>query len=68
MIKRHYFIAVEKPHADGNGSYSFDSATLDYTSWVHNPKKVYDDACTHFEEKLAHIQGGEIQIISFNRI
>jgi len=68
MIKRYYFIAVEKPHNDGNGSYSFDSATLDYTSWLPNPKKVYDDASKHFYEKMNSISGEKLQIISFNRI
>tara|TARA_R110000744_G_scaffold250079_1_gene366296 strand:+ start:173 stop:379 length:207 start_codon:yes stop_codon:yes gene_type:complete len=66
MIKRHYFIAVEKPHNDGRGSYSFDSTTLDYTSWIPNPKKVYNDAEKYFYEKMDHITGDTLQVISFN--
>ena len=68
MIKRHYFIAVEKPHNDGKGSYSFDSATIEYISWMPDPKKVYVDAEKHFYEKLNHIAGDKLQIVSFNRI
>ena len=68
MIKRAYFISVEKPHNDGSGSYSFDSTTLDYTSWMPDSKKVHDDAEKYFNEKLDHIAGDKLRIISFNRI
>ncbi|QDP45952.1 MAG: hypothetical protein Unbinned3818contig1000_23 [Prokaryotic dsDNA virus sp.] len=68
MIKRHYFIAVEKPHNDGTGSYSYDSATLAYASWIPSPKIVYEDACEYFNKKMQHRAGDKIRIVSFNRI
>ncbi len=68
MIKRHYFISVEKPHNDGKGSYTYDSCTGDFTSWLPNPSQVYNDMCKHMEDKMKDINGRNIRIISFNRI
>jgi len=68
MIKRHYFISVEKPHDDGHGSYSFNSCTFDYTSWLPNPSFVYKDAIRHMEDQMKDIKGTKIRILSFNRV
>jgi len=68
MIKRHYFISVEKPHNDGKGSYSFNSCTGDFTSWLPDPKKVYADMYEHMKDEMKDINGTKLRIVSFNRI
>jgi len=68
MIKRHYFISVEKPHDDGHGRYSFDSCTFDYTSWLPNSSFVYKAAIKYMENSMKDIKGTRLRIISFNRV
>jgi hypothetical protein len=68
MIKRRYFMAVEKNWNNGHGSYSFDSVTMDYSSWLPNPDKVFAECAARMEEKLKGTQGEKVQIIAFNRI
>lgn len=68
MIKRHYFIGAEKPHGDGKGSYSFNSLTLNYRSWLPVPEVVYEQAAEHIAELMKDEPGKKIKIVSFNRI
>ena len=68
MIKRTYFMAVEKGHQDGNGSYSHNSATASHRSWLPNPVKFYDDMAGSLAETLKDEPGDKVQVISFNRI
>ena len=68
MIKRYYFMAVEKNHDDGKGSYSYDSIVMDYRSWFADPYKIYKHASDTLKKKMEDIQGGNLQIVSFNKI
>ena len=68
MIKRHYFIYAKKPHLDGKGSYSCNSMTVTYRSWLPNPSLVYREAKTEAENEMIGEKGGSVYIISFNRI
>ena len=68
MIKRRYFMAVEKYWGDGNGSFSFHSVTLDYSSWLPDPDAVFADCYKKMEEILKDKQGEKVQVIAFNRI
>lgn len=68
MIKRHYFMSVEKPHADGSGSYSFNSCTAVYISIFPDQNKIYKEMSMRMEEKMKDIKGDKIQVIAFNRI
>ena len=68
MIKRYYFISAEKPHNNGTAGYGFQCLTLDYTSWVADPYKVYKEASEKLEELMKDIDGGTLKIVSFNRI
>jgi hypothetical protein len=68
MIKRHYFIYAEKPHRDGKGSYSCNSMTATYRSWLPNPLLVYREAKTLSENEMIGEKGDSVHIISFNRI
>ena len=61
-------MAVTKHHGDGSGSFSFNSFTLDYTSWRQDPNRVFSDASKKMEERMADIPGDKIQITAFNRI
>lgn len=61
-------MSAEKPHGDGTGSYSFNTCTCDFKSWLPNPYKVFNDMTEHMEDKMKDIEGTKIQIIAFNRI
>ena len=68
MIKRHYFMSVEKPHNDGTGGYAYNTCTADYTSWLPKPDQVYKDMSKHIANEMKDLKGDKIQILSFNRI
>ena len=68
MIKRHYFMSVEKPHCDGSGSYSHYSCTADFTSWFSQPSKIYEDTFDHLTNEMKDQKGDKLRVISFNRI
>ena len=68
MINRNYFMAAEKFHGDGQGSYTFKSVTLDYASWFADPDKVFEDTAKYMEEEMRDSPGGKVQIIAFNRV
>lgn len=68
MIKRHYFMSVEKPHNDGSGSYSFDCCTASKKSWFPDSEEMFEYMKSFFKEKMKDKKGDNLRIVSFSRI
>ncbi len=68
MIKRKYFMSVEKPHDDGSMNYSFHSSVVTHASLFADPEKVYNMLNNHIAEQLKDTPGDALKVLAFNRI
>ena len=66
MIKRNYFISLERPYKDGSGSYSYDSRIFTCSSLL--PHSAAALLIAKKEMELSMMGSGNAQILAFNRI
>jgi hypothetical protein len=66
MIKRMYFIALQKYHNDGSGSFAYNSGWVVHSSWWPEPIKAFT---TGKKELEVPMKGkGNVHILAFNRV
>jgi len=69
MITRHYFYSFKWNHIDGNNSYSYDTGTAAYKSWLPKSEYVFHEIKSRFVNKIQpKFKGGSFEAISFNRV
>jgi hypothetical protein len=59
---------VKKLHGDGAGSYSYQTLTFSYKSWLPHPQDVFDDSLEKIKESMADKPGEDYEVCCFNRI
>ena len=68
MIKRKYFISIEKPACDGTSSTTTSWYTFDFTSWLPDHDGALDWAVRRSRKALNNFKGDYLRVIAFNRV
>lgn len=68
MIKRSYFMHIEKSRDDGTGSFSYQYATFTHRSWFSQPHTAFRNMFEQIEADLKDKPGTACRVIAFNRI
>jgi hypothetical protein len=68
MIKRTYFVAFEKFHEDGTGSFSYWHCIASYRSWLPDSDAVLAEAKRKAVELMKDTPGGTLRVTAFNRV
>ncbi len=68
MIKRKYFISIEKPVCDGTGNVATTWYTFTFKSWLPDHDGALDWAIERSKKALNDLKGDHLRVIAFNRV